>query len=83
MFSATFPDTIKNLAKQYLTKPSTIMIESAVEDNAIEELFYKATSSEKPNLLTSLIAHHQPSSVLIFCNTKQMTTEINSHLKMS
>ena len=81
MFSATFPDTIKNLAKQYLTKPSTIMIESAVEDNAIEELFYKATSSEKPNLLTSLIAHHQPSSVLIFCNTKQMTTEINSHLK--
>jgi ATP-independent RNA helicase DbpA len=81
MFSATFPDAIKNLAKQYLTKPSTIMIESAVEDNAIEELFYKAASSEKLNLLTSLIAHHQPSSVLIFCNTKQMTTEINSHLK--
>lgn len=81
MFSATFPDAIKTLAKQYLTKPSTIMIESAVEDNTIEELFYKAASSEKPNLLTSLIAHHQPSSVLIFCNTKQMTTEINSHLK--
>lgn len=81
MFSATFPEAIKLMATQYLNQPTTIIIENTLDEKHIQEIFYKTNSAEKLNLLTSLLAHHQPASVLIFCNTKQMTAEINQHLK--
>lgn len=81
MFSATFPDAIKSMANQYLYQPISIVIESNHEQALIQEVFYKANSTEKLNLVTALLAHHQPASVLIFCNTKQMTSEITQHLK--
>lgn len=81
MFSATFPDAILLMAEQYLNQPTRIVIESKLEESDIQEVFYKTNSNEKLHLVTSLLAHHQPASVLIFCNTKLMTSEITQHLK--
>lgn len=77
LFSATFSDEIKQLAKQFMQKPREIFIETPHAENDIEQRFYEVqTNTDKLALLKSLLLHHQPTSALIFCNTKQKTAEL-------
>jgi ATP-dependent RNA helicase DbpA len=81
LFSATFPDEIKKLSRQFMQNPKEILIETQEEEHDIEQIFYESNNPEKKfALLKSLLLHHKPASTLIFCNTKQTTTDLSERL---
>lgn len=84
LFSATYSDEIKKLSRQFLLNPKEISIKSQQVEFDIEQLFYEVQkSSEKFSALKALLLHHKSSSTLIFCNTKQLTSELAESLTKS
>jgi len=80
LFSATYPDEIKQLAKQFMIHPKEIYVEVTDIELDIEQRFYEITKGNKFPLLKSLLLHFKPSSALIFCNTKQATVDVTDLL---
>ncbi len=77
LFSATFPDEIKQLSKQFMINPTEVLIESPEADFDIEQRFYEvAHKTDKFQALKTLLKHYKPSSAIIFCNTKQQTSDL-------
>ena len=81
LFSATYPDEIKLIAKQFMQNPQEVIIASEPEQLDIAQLFFEVQhQSDKFPLLKSLLQHYQPESTLIFCNTKLQTDELTEQL---
>jgi len=81
LFSATYPSEIKVLASKFMLDPKRIVIEELPTDVDIEQHFYEvACASDKFPLLKALLLHYNPTSTLIFCNTKDQTTLLSSLL---
>ena len=81
LFSATYPTEIKKLANKFMQKPQHIIVDESHDELDIEQVFYEVNShANKFPLLKSLLLHHQPSSTLIFCNTKDQTTQLAAQL---
>lgn len=76
LFSATFPDDIRRLAKEFLREPSEVTIGGAAEKPAIEQRFYEVESARKPAALAALLGETQPQSCLVFCNTRREVDEV-------
>lgn len=81
LFSATYPPEIKQLASQFLIDPEKIVIDEVHTELAIEQRFYEVSNqANKFSLLKALLLHYQPLSTLIFCNTKEQTTQLTTLL---
>lgn len=81
LFSATYPEEIKQLSKQFMRNPKEIHVETPPGEIDIEQRFYEVTKqAEKFPLLKSLLLHYRPTSTLIFCNTKQQTADVTDQL---
>jgi ATP-independent RNA helicase DbpA len=81
LFSATYPEEIKQLSKQFMINPKEVLIATSSTEMDIEQRFYEVTKSDqKFPLLKSLLLHFRPVSTLIFCNTKQQTTDVANEL---
>jgi len=78
LFSATFPNGIKALSESILHDPVQVSVDSQHESNAIEQKFYK-TGEEKSDELLCVLAHYNPESCIIFCNSREDCTKV-SHL---
>lgn len=78
LFSATYPPEIKKIAQEFMKNPAEIHIEPEdLEHLAIEQHFYELQAqAEKLPLLQQLLSFHKPLSTIIFCNTKQQTTDL-------
>jgi ATP-dependent RNA helicase RhlE len=71
MFSATYSDDIRGLAKQLLKNP--VNVEVARRNSAVETVthqVYHVNANAKRDLLTHLIRSRDMRQVLVFCNTK-------------
>ncbi len=71
MFSATYSDDIRGLAKQLLKNP--VNVEVARRNSTVDtvtHLVYHVDVSAKRDLLTHLIRSRDMRQVLVFCNTK-------------
>ncbi|KTD59886.1 ATP-dependent RNA helicase DbpA [Legionella santicrucis] len=81
LFSATYPEEIKQLSKQFMKNPKEVHVETPPEDIDVEQYFYEVSKqAQKYPLLKSLLLHYRPISTLIFCNTKQQTMEVTAQL---
>lgn len=81
LFSATYPDEIKKLCRQFMQNPEEVHIETSHTEHDIEQNFYEVKhSSHKFQLLKTLLLHHKPKSVLIFCNTKLLAAQLATEL---
>lgn len=81
LFSATYPSEIKQLSKQFMQHPKEVLIETTHTEYDIEQRFYEVPNqTNKFPLLKALLLHYQPSSTLIFCNTKQQTNVLSDML---
>ncbi len=83
LFSATYPDDIKHMSYAFMQNPTEVFIEQMPGVLEIEQRFYEVTDCNPFTVLTSLLKHHNARSTLIFCNTKQMTTDIAHQLKQA
>ncbi len=77
LFSATFPPQIKQLASEFMRKPLEVKIDEQSSSLDIEQKFFEVPNqSDKYHVLKKLLSHYQPTSALIFCNTKEKTKEL-------
>jgi ATP-dependent RNA helicase DbpA len=70
LFSATYPDEIRAISKQFQKKPVEMTVTTHHNDTVIQQQFYQVEPNDKPDAVIALLLEHQPESCLIFCNTK-------------
>jgi len=71
LFSATMPDQIKRIAKTYLNNPEILKIESGtLTVDQIEQHYFIVKREDRLKLLTRLLDMYNPSTAIIFANTK-------------
>jgi ATP-dependent RNA helicase DeaD len=71
LFSATVPDFIKKVAKKYQHQPEMIKIESqTLTVSKTDQYYYMVKKSDRDQLLLRVLDFYEPSSAIIFANTK-------------
>ena len=71
MFSATYPDSVMQTARQFIREPEFISLSTDhIHVAETEHIFYIVPGMEKDRCLVRLIEIENPTSALIFCNTK-------------
>lgn len=81
LFSATYPDTIKQMSQSIQRNPITVTVESEHKETVIEQLFYEVKKHERNNALLALFEHYQPKTTLVFCYTKKQCDEVAGFLR--
>jgi ATP-independent RNA helicase DbpA len=77
LFSATYPDNIQSLAQRVLKEPVTVSVESESAHQNIEQRVYKVESDDaRFDLIDQLLRQQQPTSAMVFCNTKRDVDEV-------
>ncbi len=81
LFSATYPDQIKAIAKRVLIKPVMVRVASTHDSNTIRQHFYKVDDdAHRMTALRLLLLQHFPESTLVFCNTKKDAQAVANEL---
>jgi ATP-dependent RNA helicase DeaD len=71
MFSATFPATVRSLAREFLREPEMLSLSHGHEHVAeTEHIAYEVPAMEKDRALVRIIETEMPESAIIFCNTR-------------
>lgn len=81
LFSATYPEGIKEISGSVQRDPVEIRVQDSHHSPDIEQVFFQVEKSERIQTLYKVIAHYQPESTLIFCNTKQQCHELGAELR--
>ena len=71
LFSATFPDGIAKLARQFQRNPKEVKLTEQHESGKIRQRYYEVTNENRLAAVGALLKHYRPVSTLAFCNTKQ------------
>jgi ATP-independent RNA helicase DbpA len=80
LFSATYPEGIEKLARQFMREPVQIKVASQHTESLIEQRFYEVTRTNRFEAVALLLNHFRPVSTLAFCNTKQQCKELLTYL---
>ncbi|AEH32209.1 ATP-dependent RNA helicase DbpA [Vibrio anguillarum] len=81
LFSATFPNQIKQIAQRIMREPEMVKVESTHDTSSIQQYFYKVEGTEaRDRALELLLLHHQPESAVVFCNTKKEVQSVAEDL---
>ncbi|HVN65751.1 MAG TPA: DEAD/DEAH box helicase [Methanomicrobiales archaeon] len=82
LFSATVPDAIRDLSRQYMRDPQLIrVIHERLTVPGIEQRSFQVTEQEKLDTLTRLLEEFNPELSLVFCNTKRRTDALARRLR--
>ena len=81
LFSATYPEGIRQVSAAVQRDPDDIRVESSHSGPDIEQIFYQVDKDERVNILFKIIAHYQPESSLVFCNTRQQCQSLVTALR--
>ncbi|HGP4740366.1 TPA: helicase-related protein, partial [Vibrio cholerae O1] len=76
LFSATFPDAIRDLGRAMLREPVEVSIDGGAQPAAIEQLFFEADPARRAPLLAALLLRYRPESAVVFCNTRADTADV-------
>lgn len=81
LFSATMPQSIKNLAKNILKEPEFITItKKEVTNSLIKQTFYVVDEYERDDALLRLFDFKNPEKSIIFCRTKKEVDRLSTYL---
>ena len=84
LFSATLSTKVRNLAWKYMSDPEEIAVQpEEITVKAITQELFHVTKEEKFSLLLSILKKVDPSSCLIFTNTKDRAVEVAKRLAMN
>jgi ATP-independent RNA helicase DbpA len=76
LFSATYPEGIAGLARQFLRQPQQITLHEQHEPGKIRQRFYEVAPDQKLAAVALLLHHYRPVSTLAFCNTRQQCRDL-------
>ena len=80
LFSATFPEEIRELARALLNEPVEVTVDGQSEAPAIQHLFFEAEPSQRQKALGGLLLKYTPESAVVFCNTRKDVDEVANSL---
>lgn len=82
LLSATMPERIQEICRQYMNEPINIEIDSETPSfESIRQVYYEVEEDEKFNLITKLIYTERPDSCILFCNTRDKAETVFGKLK--
>ncbi|MDD5176249.1 MAG: ATP-dependent RNA helicase DbpA [Sterolibacterium sp.] len=76
LFSATYPEGIAALSRQFLRQPQQIKLLEKHEGSKIRQRFYEVANDRRLSAVTLLLNHYRPISTLAFCNTRQQCRDL-------
>ena len=76
LFSATYPEGIEKLARQFMREPQRVEVAPPKTERLIEQRFYEVTRGNRLQTVGALLRHFRPVSTLAFCNTKQQCKDL-------
>lgn len=80
LFSATFPDEIRDLGTAMLREPVQLGVGGDAPAPKIEQIFHEVEPSRRAPLLAALLLRHRPESAVVFCNTRADVNEVAGSL---
>ena len=82
LFSATMPKAILELSKNFQKNREFLKVphKELVVGN-VDQFYYRVYSTDKTELLSRLIAIHNPESAIVFCNTRAKVNEVVDDLR--
>jgi ATP-independent RNA helicase DbpA len=81
LFSATYPDSIREDADRLLNHPLMVQVEALHSDSQIQQHFYEVDEDRRFEAAARLLSHFKPESALAFCNTKAACAELAGYLQ--
>ncbi|HAN20979.1 MAG: hypothetical protein A2Y15_03195 [Clostridiales bacterium GWF2_36_10] len=82
LFSATMPTEVLEITKKFQNNPKTVEIKQAqLTVSTVEQYYFSVTKGKKNYALFNLLEFYQPTSAIIFCNTKKMVDELIKELR--
>jgi ATP-independent RNA helicase DbpA len=83
LFSATYPDDIRQATAPFLRDPLEVRVEARHDDTGIVQRFYEigAGPEVRHAAVARLLNHFRPLSTLAFCNTKAHCRELADALR--
>lgn len=77
LFSATYPDTIREMSAHCQKNPQSISVDTLHTDENIEQHFYELDENVPKNkAVFQLLAKFNPESTIVFCNTKAQCQQV-------
>jgi ATP-dependent RNA helicase DbpA len=81
LFSATYPETIRQLSAAFQRDPIEVTVDAQHTDLKITQRFYEVDKGKRIKTLAALLAQYKPASTVIFCHTKQQCQEVADELQ--
>lgn len=81
LFSATYPDNIQQLSREFQTQPVHITITDQHTQMSIVQHMVACEESQKFEALKRVLANYSIQQAVIFCNTKQATQNLAQSLQ--
>ena len=76
LFSATYPEGIERIARQFMKTPQQITVQAQHSAGKIVQRWYEVKESERLHAVSLLLNHFRPESAIAFCNTKQQCRDL-------
>jgi ATP-independent RNA helicase DbpA len=76
LFSATYPEGVVRLARQFMRQPQEIALTGQHEADKIRQRFFEVAADQRLQAVGLLLRHYRPESTLAFCNTKQQCRDL-------
>ena len=81
LFSATYPDSIKQISLKIQRNPVEVSVEATHDTSKIEQIFYEVEEAHRTKGTAAILSHFQPQSSIVFCNTKVACQNLAEELR--
>jgi len=82
LFSATMPEQILRISRQYMKKPETVRVDTKnLVVAKIKQVFFEVRESDKIKALTRILDVQDNALTLVFCHTKREVDGLSGKLK--
>lgn len=81
LFSATYPQGIRQLTKEVCNNPEIIKVAASQTQTSIQQRFYELGDVAPAQAVRTLLLDLRPGNCMVFCNTKVETQSIADALK--
>jgi len=81
LFSATYPDDIREATALFLNNPEEVAVETRHVPTQIEQRFYEIGFEGREEAVARVLRHYRPGSAIAFCNTKARCREVVDFLR--
>lgn len=81
LFSATYPQKIELFVSHLMTAPTKVEVKSTHDHSAINQHFYEVANNDaRTDAVERLLYQFQPTSAIVFCNTKAECQSLSDNL---